>query len=217
MCGRFALSEIPRSLLQMYGLSTPMMTPRYNVAPTQPVPVVIKEAGKVLVQNMVWGLVPYWAKDRKIGARSINARAETVAEKPTFREPFKRRRCLVPASGFYEWKKGPGTSRTPYYFVAADVERPLVFAGLWDEWKGGDESVRSFTIITISADQQMAAFHDRMPVMLAPEQWDPWLSTDAPANPSLLTGGTVPLEFWPVDSYVNKAGNEGAQCIESLA
>jgi Uncharacterized conserved protein len=201
----------------MYGLLTPVITPRYNIAPTQSVPVIIKEAGNVMAQNMVWGLIPYWAKDRKIGGRSINARAETVACKPTFREPFKRRRCLVPASGFYEWKKGPDRSRKPYYFAAADPERPLIFAGLWDEWKGEAETIRSFTVVTTAADQHMAAFHDRMPVILAPAQWEPWLSTDTLPDPSILTGGSVPLEFWPVDGYVNKAGNEGMQCIESLA
>ena len=218
MCGRFALSAIPRPLLEMFGLKMPTIMPRYNIAPTQTVPVVLRDPGGFTVQELVWGLIPYWVKDSRVGARSINARAETVADKPTFREPFRKRRCLVPASGFYEWRKGPGRTRTPFYFTAADDQRPLIFAGLWDEWRHDDDTVRSFTIITTGADSRMASFHDRMPLVLEPTIWRRWLEGTADEALTILHENSgIPHDYREVDIYVNKVANKGEWCIQSLA
>jgi putative SOS response-associated peptidase YedK len=182
MCGRFTFTADPDELKDAFGLSEPApagLTPRYNVAPTQPVAVVPnREPRKLDIFN--WGLIPSWAKDPKIGNSLINARAETIAEKPAFRAAFKRRRCLVLADGFYEWKKtgAPKGPKTPMYIQLKDG-RPFAFAGLWDVWQSADgSSLNSCTIITTTPNELLAEIHDRMPVILPPSAYATWLTPD---------------------------------------
>ncbi len=171
MCGRFTLTTSPEQLrAAFYGLSVPdQVQPRYNIAPTQPVAVVAND-DKFQMDFFIWGLIPSWAKDPAIGSRMINARAETLAEKPSFRAAFRRRRCLVLADGFYEWRQEPGQrSKTPMYIKLKSGE-PFAFAGLWENWNSPDGSnVLSCTIITTEPNSLMQSIHNRMPVILSKE------------------------------------------------
>jgi putative SOS response-associated peptidase YedK len=177
MCGRFTLTVDPADLQDAFGLSEPApagLTPRYNIAPTQPVAVVPNLAPRKL-EMFKWGLIPSWAKDPKIGNSLINARGETVAEKPAFRAAFKRRRCLIPADGFYEWKRA-GKTKTPLYIQLKGGE-PFALAGLWEIWTAPDGSaVNTCTIITTEPNALMKDIHDRMPVILPPSAYDAWLT-----------------------------------------
>ena len=176
MCGRFALQSIPKQVLDEFIIIPPPVLPRYNIAPTQKAPVVlVGHDGQPVMDELRWGLIPSWAKDVSAGVRAINARAETIAEKPTFRDAFRKRRCLVPASGFYEWRRD-GKTKTPYYFTSR--KDPIVFAGLWEQWTDGAETIHSFTIITTEANGLMAPIHDRMPVILQRGDWWTWLDPD---------------------------------------
>jgi putative SOS response-associated peptidase YedK len=197
------------------------LSPRYNIAPTQKAPVVRAKAdGSVELFMPRWGLVPYWAKDIAIGNRMINARSETAAEKPSFKSPFRRRRCVVLADGFYEWKSADG-AKQPFH-IHLDGQRPFVMAGLWDRWTKGDEGVvESFTILTTEANERVRELHDRMPVILDPEACDTWLdpTLDEPAE---LTALLRPYEadrmgFFPVSKQVNSPRNEVAECIRPIA
>lgn len=168
MCGRFTLRVPAAELVEIFRLlRRPDVQPRYNIAPTQPVAVVRRiDRGREL-SMLRWGLVPSWAKDPKIGARMINARAETVATKPAFRTALRRRRCLVPADGFYEWAKSAGGTKQPHYITRRDG-RPFAFAGLWESWDGPDgSSIESCTIVTTEANDLVGRIHDRMPVILS--------------------------------------------------
>jgi putative SOS response-associated peptidase YedK len=165
VCGRYTLKAPKKAIAEAFDLAdVPPLLPRYNIAPTQPVPVVRLDpaSGERGLALLHWGLIPSWADDPAIGHRLINARAETVAEKPAFRSAFKRRRCLVVADGFYEWKRENG--KTPYYFRLKD-DSPFAFAGLWDRWEKGDELVASCTLITCEPNGVVAPVHDRMPVI----------------------------------------------------
>lgn len=220
MCGRFALSHVPIFLLERYGLLDPIKAPRYNIAPTRHTPVIIRRAGESPeLESMHWGLVPSWSRDMALAARLINARADTVDEKRSFRDAFRWRRCLVPASGFYEWRR-EGGDRTPHYFSASDETAPLVFAGLWELWTRSGHGVYSFTIITTEANATVAPVHDRMPVILPPADWDEWLDPDnhhVPALKALLrpaAEGT--LHCWPVGPHVNNSRNDGKECITRI-
>jgi putative SOS response-associated peptidase YedK len=175
MCGRFLLNAPMEALELQFGAVAGMdFGPRFNIAPTNPVPVVKEtEVGRVITLHH-WGLIPSWAKDPAMGGRLCNARAETLADKPSFRAAFRRRRCLVPASGFYEWQVRPGQPKQPYLIQAVSGE-PLAFAGLWDLWEGFDGCLESCTIITTEANHFMAPVHDRMPVVLARADWATWL------------------------------------------
>jgi len=179
-----------------------------------------KEAGRV-ADSVQWGLVPVWAKDPKIGSKMINARGETVAEKPSFHSAFKRRRCLIPASGFYEWQQLDGKTKQPWNIVRSDG-LPLVFAGLWEQWKNpSGEVLESCTIITTEANQFMAEIHDRMPVILGKECWDAWLDCEG-VDPSSLRELLVPcpndwLMRTAVSTYVNNIRNESPECIQPMA
>lgn len=179
MCGRFTIGEI-KELMTRFSIDQPvadMPRPRFNVAPTQDSPVVISRSPNRLVM-MRFGLIPFWAKDEKIGSRLINARAETVAERPAFRAAFKDRRCLVPTTGFYEWKKG-GTGKVPYFFRLKD-ESLFAMAGLCDRWKApSGQVIDSFAIITTEANGMMSEVHDRMPLILRREDEGLWLSRAA--------------------------------------
>lgn len=216
MCGRFALSSIPKSIFDEFVIVPPPVRARYNIAPTQHAPVVLQDSGhSPALENLYWGLIPSWAKDKSGGVRAINARAETVAEKPAFRDAFRHRRCLIPATGFYEWKR-EGRIRTPYYFTSDS--KPLVIAGLWECWRGDEGTVRSFTIITTGANGTMAAIHDRMPVILPKRSWRKWLEPGNGAR-AVLQALLHPapddlLQCRAVSDYVNNSKHEGGQCIE---
>ena len=222
MCGRFSLSLPAKSIAEFFGnLSFTDVEPRYNIAPTQPVLTLFcdPQDGRRYACPFHWGLVPSWVKDPKMGARLTNARCETLAEKPSFRGAFRYRRCLVPADGFYEWQTTPG-GKQPFFIRLIDAPL-LFFAGLWEHWSGPDGSeIRSVTIITTEANGDMRPLHHRMPVILDRPDWDLWL------NPEVRLGKEVQhlmvplaegrLEHFPVNTYVNKTGNEGPRCREPL-
>lgn len=227
MCGRFALYYALGELLQRYGLNLPQfsLSARYNIAPMQPSPVVAVVDDKKNLGYMRWGLVPAWAKDEKMAARMINARSETVAEKPSFRKPFKSQRCLVPATGYYEWKELPESRPTkkvkvPMYFTINDGEL-FSFAGLWDRWQRFDgKEVISFTIITTEPNDLSAPIHNRMPVILNQEDEESWLD---PTNEDTeqLTAMLRPydsdkMSVYPVSKFVNSPRNDSPKCIEKL-
>jgi putative SOS response-associated peptidase YedK len=191
------------------------LAPRYNIAPTQSVPVVLLENGQAVCKMLRWGLVPFWAKDQAVGNKLINARAETVAVKNSFRESFRRRRCLVPADGFFEWKKEAGR-KTPYLF-GADHGSLVALAGLWDTWQSpAGEKVQSFTIITTEANALVAPVHNRMPVILGREAEATWL---APAyNPVYLQALLVPypaerMTCRQVSALVNSPRNDSPDVL----
>lgn len=224
MCGRFTLWVDLEQLAQAFpwidlppGLET--LTPRYNIAPTQPV-AVVPNTGDNRLDFFVWGLIPSWAKDPTIGSRMINARSETLAEKPSFRNAYKRRRCLILADGFYEWQTGPGRSKTPYYIHMKSGE-PFAFAGLWEQWNSpyGDE-VLSCTIITTEPNELAAQYHSRMPVILPADAYDRWLdpSEQPPeALDDLLTAYPAgEMEAYPVSRAVNSTANDAPECIEPV-
>lgn len=193
MCGRFTLTATPEMVAEELGLAEiPLLAPRYNIAPTQGVPLVrlVEEARRL--DLLTWGLVPSWAKDRKIAASLINARAETAQEKPAFRAAFKRRRGLVVADGFFEWRK-EGASKQPVWFHLAD-NSVLTFAGLWETWTSPDGGVvESCTILTTAANDLVSPVHDRMPVILPPAQRDVWLA------PGELPPGSAEALLVPLD------------------
>jgi putative SOS response-associated peptidase YedK len=218
MCGRFAFYSPSEATAALFGVSgAPPVEARYNIAPTQYVAAIRKgEDGARELTMLRWGLVPSWARDPSIGNRMINARAETVAEKPAFRAAFRHRRCLVLADGFYEWRR-EGSVKTPYYISAADGQ-PFAIAALWENWnsKDSDESIQSTTLITTAADAFMAALHHRMPVVLDPATAATWLDGGTEALAYALGHGPE-LRAWPVDRRVNNARNEGEDLIEAAS
>lgn len=227
MCGRFTLLRTWAELVCLYRIAESAPPPnwpaRYNVAPTQDVAVVhATGAGNRRLSTMRWGLVPAWAKDLGIGARMINARAETLAEKPAFRQALRSRRCLIPADGFYEWQPQPGRSKRPCYFSAADGG-PLALAGLWERWDRAPDgaSVFSCTIVTVAANPLLRPVHDRMPAILYDEAQQAWLEdagTDVRAAVGLLQPAPVErLQMSWIGTFVNAAANEGPRCIEPVA
>jgi putative SOS response-associated peptidase YedK len=215
MCGRFAFYSPSEATAALFGVSgTLPVEARYNIAPTQYIAAIREDADDGRELTMLrWGLVPFWAKDPSIGNRMINARAETVAEKPAYRAAWRRRRCLVLADGFYEWHK-EGSGKTPYYISSSDGE-PFAFAALWENWhsKVSDESIQSTTLITTAANDFMASLHHRMPVVLGAETAGRWLAGDDDLN-ELAASYRNRLRAWPVDRRVNNARNEGAELIE---
>lgn len=227
MCGRFVSSSPPDEIARYFGAEPPAeaaLEPNYNVAPTNDVYVVLADGGIRKMAPHHWGLVPGWAKDPGIGSRMINARAEGLADKNAFKRAFKGRRCIVPADGFYEWKKIPGQKTKQPYFIRRPDGEPLAFAGLWEEWKGpdrdGSQRLRSATIITTAPNETMAPIHDRMPVILPPTAWDEWLD---PANGDLASLGRllVPappqiLTLHPVSTDVGNVRNRGPQLTEPI-
>ncbi len=223
MCGRFTLHASPSLLAELFDLpAEPYLAPRYNIAPTQPVAVVRVQGPETAREWALvhWGLIPSWSKDPSIGARMINARAETVEEKPAFRAAFRRRRCLIPADGFYEWRS-MGKGKQPYYITMED-RLPFAFAGLWETWTGPDGSaLDSCTILTTDPNELMATLHNRMPVILDPEDYALWLGAGGD-TPKDQMGELVnllrpfPAELMtahPVSKYVNSPMNEGEECI----
>jgi putative SOS response-associated peptidase YedK len=214
MCGRYALYG-PRSRSRAeidYFSSLEEFPGSWNVAPGQSLPVTRLHAGAVEQTTARWGLVPYWAKDEKIGYRCINARAETVAVTPAFRGPYRRKqRCLVPACGFYEWRRHPA-GKQPYYITSAEGSL-LAFAGLWDRWKRPNgEPLTTFTIITCEANALVRPLHERMPVVLEPANYRKWLEADDPRE---LLGPCPPemLQCFPVSTRVNSPRNDAPDLI----
>jgi putative SOS response-associated peptidase YedK len=222
MCGRFALYSPPSTLARRFETDPiPGMEPRYNIAPSQSVAIVRNDGEKRRFARVHWGLIPFWAKDAKVGYSMINARAETVAEKPAFRAAFKQRRCLIPADGFYEWQALEGTKLKQPWFIAPQDREPMAFAGLWEHWKNPEgRSVESCTIIVTAANDLMKPIHERMPVILAPDDWDIWLAPEA-GNTKILQNLLQPypdddLTAWPVSTNVNSPKNDFEECIEPL-
>lgn len=217
MCGRYTTAAALGPLTKAFpNVHFPDALPlHYNVAPTQAVPVIASD-DPTHVQFFHWGLIPSWAKDATIGNRMINARAETLAEKPSFRGAFKRRRCLVIADGFYEWRKEKVGPKTPFYFRLKN-EEPFGFAGLWEEWNDPATAtpLRSCTIITTSANELLKPIHERMPVILHREDHDSWMRSDTPPDQlaRLLTGyPPSEMEAIQVSTLVNSPRNDSEEC-----
>jgi putative SOS response-associated peptidase YedK len=215
MCGRFAFYSPSEATAALFGVSVaPVLKPRYNIAPTQQIATIRTGVGETREFAMLrWGLIPFWAKDRSIGNRMINARAETVAEKPSFRAAYRKRRCVVLADGFYEWREESNGKR-PYYISLASGA-PFAFAGLWEDWhaKDSEESIQSTTIITTAASKFMSKLHDRMPIVLEKDAANRWLAGDEKAL-SVIIEANPDFRAWPVDKRVNNAKNEGATLVE---
>jgi len=217
MCGRFAFFSPREAVIATFGKDLEFQfEPHYNIAPSQEVALLRRDENDELrIDNYRWGLVPFWANDPAIGNRMINARAETVAEKPSFRRSFSRRRCLVLASGFYEWHQG-ASGKIPFFISRAD-NQPFGMAGLWDEWAKGDgEPLRSCTVITTPANEFMRSMHDRMPVIVPGDIAKNWLNADALKDDllSMLLGPQkIDLQAWPVGKAVNNPINDDASLI----
>ncbi|MEX1994381.1 MAG: SOS response-associated peptidase [Steroidobacteraceae bacterium] len=220
MCGRYAFFSPAEAVKRTFALDDlPELEARYNIAPTQSVPAVrTGEEGSRALAMLHWGLVPKWAKERAIGNRMINARAETLAEKPSFRDAFKRRRCLVLADGWYEWQVAPG-GKQPWFIRLRDA-RSMAFAGLWERWKdpANGTTLESCTIVTTDASQSIRKIHERMPVVLAEADWDRWMDT-AFSDTDKLSELLRPfepkaLQAWPVSRLVNAPKNQGPELVE---
>ena len=221
MCGRFAFYSPSEATAALFGVSGSVaVEPRYNIAPTQFIAAIREDEDRTRELVMLrWGLVPFWAKDPAIGNRMINARAETVAEKPSYRAAFRHRRCIVLADGFYEWRK-EGDAKTPYFISLASGE-PFGLAGLWENWKSpSGEWVRSCTIITTKPNAFMDPIHNRMPVILSEETEPLWLDpvTEDPdiLRPLLLPSPAEEMESYQVSTYVNSPRNQGPECIKPV-
>jgi putative SOS response-associated peptidase YedK len=231
MCGRFTLRTPASVVAKQFGLlEAPELAARFNIAPSQPVAVVRARAAHPSAaaaqepagpqRELVflrWGLIPSWAKDAAVGNRMINARAETAAQKPAFRTALRRRRCLLAADGFYEWQRA-GKQKQPYYIRLSD-DRPFGFAGLWEAWQGPDQQwIESCTLLTTDANELLRPIHDRMPVILPPEAYGPWLDP-AVQDPEQLAPLCKPypseaMTVLPVGTLVNSPTNEDPRCIE---
>ena len=224
MCGRYAMTLLPEELMGRFGLEADFSyTPRYNIAPSQENPVVAIMENKRVIKLMRWGLVPSWAKDEQMGNRMINARAETVSEKPSFKRSLKTKRCLIPASGYYEWKELPESRPTkkvkvPMYFRLKN-DKPFAFAGLWDKWGRFDgKEVISYTIITTEPNSISEPIHNRMPVILREEDEALWLDhtiTDTEKLLSMLKPyPSDEMEVYEVSKLVNSPRNDLPDCIK---
>ncbi|MBW4472280.1 MAG: SOS response-associated peptidase [Stenomitos rutilans HA7619-LM2] len=218
MCGRFSLTASAETLAEAFQLDAlPEWTPRYNIAPTQRVAAIAASPTQSLRLRLLrWGLVPGWAKDLTIGTKLINARAETAAEKPSFRAAFKQRRCLILADGFYEWQRLDRKTKQPYYFQLASAQ-PFAFAGLWERWQQDDDVVETCTILTTQANELLEPIHDRMPVILAPDAYDRWLdsTTSAASLQQLLHPYDAgAMKGYPVSDIVNSPKHDSPECLQ---
>ncbi len=218
MCGRFALKAPPAKLAAYFGLDEWVeFGPRYNIPPGTEIPVIRQSPEDKRVLHMLrWGLVPHWAKDPSIGSKLNNARGESVAEKPSFRDAFKRRRCLIPADAFYEWKT-EGKVKQPYY-ISLKSGDPFAMGGLWESWRSPDgEVLRTCCIITTGPNTLMATIHDRMPVIIGPDDWHTWLTAPVEAVGNMISPFTADaMQAWPVDRRVNKTADDDARLIEAV-
>lgn len=220
MCGRYSLAITPIRLTETFELPPDTCFPpaRYNIAPTQTAPVVrLDENGARTLGVLRWGLVPAWAKDPSIGSRMVNARSETVAEKPSFRTAYKKRRCLVPASGFYEWMKAPGGKKQPY-FIRPAADHCMAMAGLWERWSASDkeEPIETFTILTMAANQAMEKLHDRMPVLVPREAFNRWLDPAQDSTDLFCPREEPALSIYAVSTRVNSPTKDEQNLIEPI-
>lgn len=223
MCGRFTLTVDPAELQDTFGgyIFPQKFAPRFNIAPSQPV-LAIPNDERNAADFFVWGLIPMWAKDPSIGNRLINARGETIAEKPSFRGAFKYKRCLILADGFYEWKASPGKKTKTPYFIHMKDRKPFAFAGLWDSWESPDgSSVKTCTIITTEPNELMADLHNRMPAILHPRDYGKWLDV-SPQTPESLLPLIKPysadaMSAHPVSTLVNKPSNDSPELVVPAA
>jgi putative SOS response-associated peptidase YedK len=222
MCGRYAITTAPESIRKLFGYGEqPNFPPRYNIAPTQPIPIVRLEHGARGFALVRWGLMPSWVKDPKAFSLVINARADNVLEKPAFRNAMRYRRCLIPADGFYEWRAMGAGPKQPYYIRAKDGA-PFAFAGLWESWMGPNgEEMETAAIVTTGANATLKPIHDRMPVILTPEAFEAWLDTrnvDAEMAAALLTpAADEMLEAYPISTAVNRVANDDASLIARIS
>jgi len=234
MCGRFVSAAPPDEVASYFSVDPAaagsmlppeiIVEPSWNVAPTMDVNVVRSSGPARVLERYRWGLVPYWAKDIKVGSRMINARADTLAKSGAFKHAFRRRRCLVPADGFYEWKARPGHKRKQPYFIHRPDGEPYAFAGLWEEWRGDEAEtgtrLRTCTIVTTTPNDVVAELHDRMPVILPPSAWDRWLDPtddDVDALTELLVPApTAMTEIWPVSSDVSDVRKDGPHLVDPI-
>ena len=218
MCGRYAITSPPEAIRRLFAYDDqPNFPQRYNVAPTQPVPVVRLVAGRRAFALLRWGLIPSWVEDPRTFALLINARGETLDEKPAFRAALRHRRCLVPADGFYEWRR-EGRRNTPY-FVRLKRGGPMAFAGLWENWTGPNgEEMETLAIVTTTANRALSAVHTRMPVIVRPDAFDLWLdcaNVDAATAAALITPAPEELlEAYEVSPAVNRVANDDPSLIE---
>ncbi len=226
MCGRFVSASPPDQIARYFDAvddGAHALEPNYNVAPTQDVYAVLVDGGVRRLEALHWGLVPFWAKSPSAGNRMINARAESVATKNAYRSAFRKRRCIIPADGFYEWKAVPGQKQKQPFFIHRPDDEPMAFAGLWEVWRNPatpGEELHSCTVITGEANDKMATVHDRMPVMLPPSAWETWLDP-AVDDLDLLGKFLVPappelIELRPVSTEVNNVRNTGAHLTDRV-
>jgi putative SOS response-associated peptidase YedK len=220
MCGRLNIAATGPKLVEAFDIVRDVelfdaLTPRYNVAPSQRIPAIRLDAGQRAACLLRWGLIPSWAKDEKLGYKMINARAETVAEKPAYRTAFRRHRCLIPATGFYEWQQTDG--KQPYNIRRKDTA-PFALAGLWEHWEREGQVIESCTIVVTEANELMRRIHERMPVILQPKDYDLWLNPEVIDRerllPLLIPYPGEDLEMYPVSKMVNSPKNDRAELIE---
>ena len=220
MCGRYVITSAPEAIKALFRYQElPNFPPRFNVAPSQPIPIVRLADGKRQFALVRWGLLPSWVKDPKTFTLLINARGESVIDKPAFRAAMKRRRCLIPADGFYEWQ-ADGSRKQPY-FIRLKSGQPMAFAGLWECWTGPNgEELETAAIVTTEANRALGHIHDRMPVILAPDAFDLWLNcaeVDAQTAAALIAPAPDSLfEAYPVSTDVNRVANDNAKLVEPV-
>lgn len=221
MCGRFAFYSPREAVTELFGVDGALdFQPRYNITPSQHVVAIRADnSNRPTLVMLRWGLIPSWAKDSKIGQRLINARAETVHEKPSFRAAFKRRRCVILADGFFEWRK-TDDGKQPY-FIAAKDRSPFAMAGLWEHWSGQDETLETCTIITMAANQTIKPLHARMPVILSVPDALRWVSLEnrdvSTLRQEISAGAGAQLSYWPVSRDVNNPRNDSADLIRDAS
>ena len=221
MCGRFISYHSSSEIAPAFNLANvPELEPRYNIAPTQEVATIIssKTSNKHEFKWLRWGLIPHWAKDKSIGNKLINARAETVAQKPSFRSPFKHSRCLIITSGFYEWQK-QDSGKQPFLIQPTD-SLPFAMAGLWSTWNKDGETINTCTIITTEANEVMTPIHRRMPVILQSDRYDLWLDSTVKQpeflQPLLQPYDSDRLKVYPVSTLVNNPRNDSPECMKLI-
>ncbi|MCB1191287.1 MAG: SOS response-associated peptidase [Leptospiraceae bacterium] len=226
MCGRFSQYNLAKALVKEWEskkyftkLDLSLLPNRFNITPTQNILVLKKGNSGFEVVSQKWGLIPFWSKDSSIGSKMINARAETITEKPSFKNSFKKQRCLIPANGFYEWKK-EGRTKQPYYIKPKEQEL-FYFAGLWDVWKSNEAEIQTCTIITTEANDLLKPIHDknRMPVILGEKQQALWLDADSKIQELVSLLKPYPdakMIAYPVQNYVNRSGYDTQECIQEM-